>query len=342
MTRQSGLGQAIQSRVQVSSVSLTEKLTTVPHANGRDTWVLVHGWQTNTFYAYLLTAGGLQTVPVITNIGAIHNGGGGANGNANSVGYMRVSPDGRKLALGIRDQNFELFDFNTTTGQLSNYIPLNSFYRSYGVQFSPDGRLLYGTNLDGFGIYQYDLQAGSALAIAGSGLQVATTFNNAGAIQTGSDGKLYVSVFNSNYLAVIDNPNVRGTGCGFRANGIYLNGNTAQIGLPNFANSYAAASTPVPTAVLVPTPAVADAILIPNIITPNGDAQNEYFALKGLKASEWRLRVFDRWGHQVFEQTRYDNRWNAAGQPAGVYYYQLWNATTDERRQGYVEVARNS
>lgn len=156
MTRQGGLGEVIQSRVQVSSASvrLTEKLTTVPHANGQDTWVLVHGWQTNTFYAYLLTAAGLQPVPVNTNIGAVHSGGGGANSNANGVGYMRVSPDGTKLALGIRDQNFELFDFNTTTGKLSNYVPLYSVYRSYGVEFSPDGHLLYGTDLDGLSVYQ--------------------------------------------------------------------------------------------------------------------------------------------------------------------------------------------
>lgn len=246
MTRQGGLGEAIQNRVQVSSVRLTEKLTTVPHANGQDTWVLVHGWQTNTFYAYLLTAAGLQPTPVVTTIGAIHSGGAGTYGNANAVGYMRVSPDGRKLALGIRDQNFELFDFNTATGQLSNYVPLVSVYRSYGVQFSPDNHLLYGTNLDGQGLFQYDLQAGSATAIANSGVRIATTANNTGAIQAGPDGKLYVSVFNSPYLAVIDNPNVRGAGCGFRANGVFLNGAVCQIGLPNYPSALPGPTVYVP------------------------------------------------------------------------------------------------
>jgi gliding motility-associated-like protein len=247
VTRQGGLGEVIQSRVQVTSVRLTEKLTTVPHANGRDTWVLVHGWQTNVFYAYLLTAAGLQPTPVTTAIGAVHSGGGGTYANANAVGYMRLSPDGRKLALGIRDQNFELFDFDTSTGQLSNYVPLVSVYRSYGVQFSPDSHLLYGTNLDGLGIFQYDLQAGSPSAIANSGRTIANTSNNAGAIQTGPDGKLYVSVFNSDYLAVIDNPNVRGTGCGYRPNGVYLSGAVCQIGLPNYAVFHAAPITYVPS-----------------------------------------------------------------------------------------------
>lgn len=627
MTRQGGLGEVIQSRVQVSSVRLTEKLTTVPHANGRDTWVIVHGWQTNTFYAYLLTATGLQSTPVTTNIGAVHSGGGGANGNANGVGYMRVSPDGRKLALGIRDQNFELFDFNTATGQLSNYVPLYSVYRSYGVEFSPDGHLLYGTDLDGLGVYQYNLQAGSASAIASSGLRIASTANNAGAVQVGPDGKLYISVLYSNYLAVIDNPNVRGIGCGFKANGVNLNSASGQIGLPNYpssqvvnrtvaftstascansavtftgtsqptlttataswnfgdpasasanaatgftpthvysqagtyqvtlAVSYPGLATPVTVTQAVtvaslpqvrlgrdttlcgsqlqlsagaqpagttyrwqdgstsatylakasgryrvavtsaagctrtdsvqvtlnamPTPRLpadttsctasvllrpgtqpvgstyrwqdgstsatylaqssgtysvlvttaqgctstatgrvqlgqapvvslgADTlvcpnavwtlrtspqpagtlfrwqdgstaptyvahgpgqysvqvkasasscsatatrlaaatnclVVIPNVITPNGDQQNEFFTLKGLTPADWHLSVFDRWGRQVYDQARYDNRWNATGQAAGIYYYLLSNTSTGERYQGWVEVIRGS
>lgn len=147
MTQQGGLGAVTTRRVQVSAVRLTEKLPTVPHANGRDTWVLVHGWQTNAFYAYLLSASGLQATPVVTTIGSVHSGRGGAYGNANSVGYLRASPNGRKLAVGVRDESFELFDFNPATGQLSNYIPLGSTYRSYGVAFSPDSRLLYDANL---------------------------------------------------------------------------------------------------------------------------------------------------------------------------------------------------
>jgi gliding motility-associated-like protein len=242
MTRQAGLGEVIQSRVQVSSARLTEKITAVPHPNGRDTWIVVHGWQTDIFYAYLLTPTGLQATPVTTAIGSIHSGGGGANANANSVGYMRVSLDGRKLAVGIRDYGFELFDFDPATGKLANYIYLQTAYRSYGVEFSLNSRLLYGTDLDGRGIYQYDLQAGSASAITTSGLLIANTSNNVGAVQAGPDGKLYVSIVNSGYLAVINNPNVRGAGCGFREDGVYLGSKTARTGLPNF---YAKAVGPV-------------------------------------------------------------------------------------------------
>ena len=487
MNRQGGLGEVISRRVQVSAVPLTEKLTTAPHANGRDTWVLVHGWQTNTFYAYLLTPSGLQATPVVTNIGSVHSGGGGTYSNANSVGYMRVSPNGSKLAVGIRDSQFELFDFNSTTGQLSNYIQLGYTYRSYGVAFSPDSRLLYGTNLNYLQVYQFDLQAGSASAIANSGVVIANTNDNSGGLQMGPDGKLYVSVYNSQYLAVINNPNVRGTGCGFQANAVYLGGKLAQIGLPNFPAGQAAAPTATAAFTAAPscagsavaftgttTPTLSTAvaswnfgdpnsgsanaatgltathtyttagtyqvtltvtdaslaapatstqsvtvaalpsvrlggdtlvcpnavwtlrpnpqpagtlyrwqdgstgatyvahgpgqysvevratatgcpatatlsagpkecpILIPNIITPNGDPQNEFFVLKGLTPSDWSLRIFDRWGRQVYNQAKYDNGWNAPGQAPGLYYYMLSNPATGERHQGWVEVVRGS
>jgi len=50
----------------------------------------------------------------------------------------------------------------------------------------------------------------------------------------------------------------------------------------------------------------------------------------------------NRWGRQVYDQARYDNRWNATGQAAGIYYYLLSNTSTGERYQGWVEVMRGS
>lgn len=53
--------------------------------------------------------------------------------------------------------------------------------------------------------------------------------------------------------------------------------------------------------------------------------------------------MFDRWGWQVYDQARYDNQWNAAGQAGGIYYYYtLRNEATGERYWGWVEVLRGS
>ncbi|WP_046245940.1 DUF7948 domain-containing protein [Hymenobacter terrenus] len=76
---------------------------------------------------------------------------------------------------------------------------------------------------------------------------------------------------------------------------------------------------------------------VPNIITPNGDEQNEYFKL-GPDCPP-RLQVFSRWGQQVFESATYHDDWNAPGLPDGVYYYLL--SYPDGRRvKGWVEVVR--
>jgi len=239
MTQQNGLGSITSKANQVSNVRLTEKLTAVRHANGKDYWILVHGWETNNFYSYLFTGDGVSTTPVVTSIGSVHRGGGGSFGNANAVGYMKASPAGTKVALGKRDENFELFDFDNATGQLSNYVSLPNFYRSYGVEFSPDGFRLYGTTLDGNQIYQFNLQAGSAAAIAASATRVGLSLGSeyAGALQLGPDGKIYVALYNRSTLGVIETPNALGSSAGYRNDGPSLGGRLCQIGLPNFPNT---------------------------------------------------------------------------------------------------------
>ncbi|WP_158010233.1 T9SS type B sorting domain-containing protein [Hymenobacter glacialis] len=85
---------------------------------------------------------------------------------------------------------------------------------------------------------------------------------------------------------------------------------------------------------------LADCPSLPNIITPNGDAQNQTFVLKGLNAGDWALRIFNRWGREVFSQAAYDNSWAAQGQPDGVYYYLLTKATSGQKIKGWLEVRR--
>ncbi|WP_310393898.1 gliding motility-associated C-terminal domain-containing protein [Hymenobacter sp.] len=76
---------------------------------------------------------------------------------------------------------------------------------------------------------------------------------------------------------------------------------------------------------------------IPNIITPNGDDQNQTFRLGSDCAP--RLEVFSRWGQRVFEAAAYRDEWSAADQPAGVYYY-LLTYPDGHRAKGWVEVVR--
>ena len=76
---------------------------------------------------------------------------------------------------------------------------------------------------------------------------------------------------------------------------------------------------------------------IPNIITPNGDTQNQTFRLGPDCAPH--LQVYSRWGQPVFDSPAYHDEWNAAGQPDGVYYY-LLSYPDGHRVKGWVEVRR--
>lgn len=61
---------------------------------------------------------------------------------------------------------------------------------------------------------------------------------------------------------------------------------------------------------------------IPNVFSPNGDGINDRFELWGIEAFDSVIvTIYNRWGDSVYQNTRYDNSWNAAGINAGTYYY---------------------
>ena len=49
----------------------SEKLTAVKHSNGKGWWVIVHQWNSSSFYCYLFDAKGISA-PVISSIGVVH------------------------------------------------------------------------------------------------------------------------------------------------------------------------------------------------------------------------------------------------------------------------------
>ena len=65
-----------------------------------------------------------------------------------------------------------------------------------------------------------------------------------------------------------------------------------------------------------------------NVITPNGDGENDFLAFENLeKFPRNRLIVFNRWGGEVYSSLSYENDWggtyNGNKLPTGDYYYVL-------------------
>jgi len=214
-----------------------EKLTAVKHRNGTDTWVITHKWSSDAFYAYLITAEGINE-PIISKTGTIYGDtlNGKKNKQSEAIGYLKPSNDGRKIAAAIcykPNNDVELFDFNNLSGAISNpkNIPTEGF--AYGLSFSPDNSKLYVSFLKGkSGIIQYDLQAAD---IGKSGVEIIANQQNKnitfGALQMGPDGRMYVAK-TDRALDCIENPNGAGKNCNYVANAVELGSKASMYGLP--------------------------------------------------------------------------------------------------------------
>lgn len=230
-----GLGEVIEKNTPILKPT-TEKVTAVAHANGKDVWILTHAWQSDAFHAYLLTEKGLDTNAVITLIGAKHEG-----DNNNTIGCMKVSPDGKKLALAIKTiGSVELFDFSTTTGKVSNPLlfEFGNDALTYGIEFSSDNSKLYITAGSRQELYQIDLKAGFPEQIKASKKLIARNGAWSGCLQLAPDGKIYAAIFGLPYLGVINYPNRAGEACQYVEKGIYLGGKTSNLNLPTFVQTY--------------------------------------------------------------------------------------------------------
>ncbi len=211
----------------------SEKMAAVKNCNGADYWLVVHSYTGNSFYSYPVTAAGIGA-PVVSTIGTPLVSGAGDD----AIGQMKISPNGAKIALVANLSSFaEVFDFNKSTGIVSNPISLGSTGANpYGLEFSPDNSKIYTSNSASPAfIKQWDLCAGSPAAIAASGTGIVNA--NVYSLQLASDGKIYGSRFTTS-IAVIDNPNVAGVGCNYISNGVSVAPGTSSLGLPGFMASY--------------------------------------------------------------------------------------------------------
>jgi len=226
-----------------------EKLCGVVHCNGTDVWVISHDFQSIDFRAYLVTASGVSTNPVISSVGSYI-----ASAVA-GAGCMKISPNGKKLGQALRTlPSIELYDFDAATGTVSNplILPLSipPGSAAYGVEFSPDGTKFYGTTTSSglSQLHQWDLCSGNSAAIIASHQSFTATVTNA--LQLGPDGKIYTArgrvvstltsaiIMSESMLGVINNPNASGAAINFINAGQSVAPKSSLYGLPNFVTGF--------------------------------------------------------------------------------------------------------
>lgn len=234
MNLNTGLGDIVNGKknIQIHD-KVSEKLCAVMHANMKDVWVITHDWGSNDFLAYLLTENGLTPMPIISSVGTTYSG-----SYSNAVGYMKPSMQYDRIALAIKNMSIiEIFDFDNSTGILTNPISVQSYTydRVYGVEFSPDGSRLYASlpHTSPFKIFQFDLTAGSPVDIINSSVLVASSFSNCFCdMQVTPLGDMYIANHNGSSISRFNNPNGLGLDCNHEDNFLDLEGKICQGAFP--------------------------------------------------------------------------------------------------------------
>ncbi len=237
-----------------------EKLSAINHATNDEILVTTFANSTgvgnyDSFHTFTVGPNGVNTTPVISaNVATTIGQGAGRRGN------LKFSPDGRflvscNMSRGTNAASY-IYDFDPNTGIVSNerqllmQAPNNN---GYGVEFSPDGNLLYITATNDASsnlpadhtstLYQFSLSPRNLGGNTLSGIEIDSRQGYRGSLQLGIDGKIYRALADTYdvgrpFLGVINNPNVIGAGCNYQHDAIPLAGRSSTQGLPPFIQSF--------------------------------------------------------------------------------------------------------
>jgi len=228
MSLNSGLGDVVPSQKnQFLLLTTSEKLEAIPAANGQDYWIVTNDNQ--DFYSFRVSASGVSTTPVISPVG----------GNfANTAGHLKVNRQFNLLASGsLFDRQMRLFNFDRTTGNISNAVAfalptiiLNNSPLIYGVEFSPNGKVLYISNLNS--VIQYDISTLNATSIENSAYTIVSNSSaQPASLQGAPDGKIYLT---EGSLNTIGCPDQLGVNCNYQTNVFPNQSGGGGYGLPKW------------------------------------------------------------------------------------------------------------
>ncbi len=242
MSYNGGLGKVIRKNFFLIG-NTTEKITAVHHKNGKSIWLITSAKENNNtefynlFFSIEINENGIS--PVFINSNTIHD-------IRDKKGYLKASPDGKKIASADYNSGLQIYDFNNETGKLSN--PQWLFYvirpmvapSQYGIAFSQDSKFLYSNGNFGSTNYlqQFDLQD-----MPYGRVIISESERLMGALQLAKNGKIYCTYPLSDnegktQLSVIKSPNKLGLDCSYIVDHLTLNYGSTFYGLPNFIQSY--------------------------------------------------------------------------------------------------------
>lgn len=88
-------------------------------------------------------------------------------------------------------------------------------------------------------------------------------------------------------------------------------------------------------------------LLIPNVMTPNNDGNNDFFTIKSLGAVNLQCKIFNRWGEEIAGWTGIDGKWDGIidkkDATEGTYFYIVeieWYNGKKESKTGFFTLLR--
>lgn len=203
----------------------------------------------NTFFAFELSENGINTTPIKSTFNI---------DISDTRGYLKINSDGTKIASANVTSGLYLFDFDAANGIVSSpnkiTISFSQANLPYGVEFSPDGEILYVSSSNDFNgsftenldpnnhistLIQYNLNAAN---ISQSYTVLDSRNLYRGGLQLGLDGKIYRALSETYdtglpYLGIINNPNTLGMEANYNHEGVFLGSKKSTQGLPPFVQS---------------------------------------------------------------------------------------------------------
>lgn len=194
------------------------------HANGIDWWLVSPLRDTNQYAVYLIDSAGieLESIQTIGNTDSRRTRGGGQS---------IFNPFGDKFMRYVSVSGLQIFDFDRSTGELSNFefVEMPAEYHPDigfgGMGVSPNGRFAYVSTF--LKVHQYDLTASD---IAASRVLVAELIDRDSSsdlpsswnFQLGPDCKLYNYDNSGSKFHIIHSPNEKGLACDYRQEDLVL------------------------------------------------------------------------------------------------------------------------
>jgi len=233
------LGEVISKNVSLNgdSKTLSGFTEAIRHKNEVDWWVIdfTEGPEEHFYLAYLVNEDSISIEHKIEieNIESLTNW-------CSSTSQSCFSPDGKKLAKMCPDSGFDLWDFDRSSGLISNYkhLPIETNYVRCGVGISPNSRFAYLSCSDSLwqvDLWEEDLIIGLELIDTLDKAADPSTATNFGYQQLGPDCKIYMNTIRQyDWLHVINSPDEKGKDCDFRQHSIKLPHLNEASSFPNF------------------------------------------------------------------------------------------------------------